>query len=309
LLSLLAVICLQLLGAPARAQISCSVSFSALAFGSVDVLPGTAADSAGLLNTACSGAGFTGSITVLLCFRMDNGSYPTSGGLRQMGAGANRLGYQIYKDAARTTIWDSSSTGQYAVLLTPGSPSASLPTYGRVAGGQQIVPPGTYSSTITISIGGAAYNGTPPLTNCPSLGVIGTRTFVVSATVVSACLVSVSNMNFGSTSFFNSNIDATSSVFVTCTNGTPYNVRLNGGTTGATNPALRKMSLGANQITYGLYRNAARTLGWGDLDGTNTAPGTGTASSATHTVYGRIPPQASVPPGVYTDTVIAVVSY
>ena len=61
----------------ARAQVSCSVNFTALAFGNVNVLPGAAADSAGSLTTSCTG--ITGTNRVLLCFRLNAGTYPYSG--------------------------------------------------------------------------------------------------------------------------------------------------------------------------------------------------------------------------------------
>lgn len=302
---LCAVTMLLLMNCSAKAQ-SCFANFSNLSFGTVDVLTGANYDSAGTLSTGCSG--ISGGQRVLLCFALDNGTYPPSGSNRQMGTGANRLQFQIYQDAPRTLVWDSSAGGTVGVSLRRNSPNATVTTYGRVFGGQQIVPPGSYSTTITATISGTIYSGnTPP--PCAGQPVLALRTFAVDATVVPSCLATATNMNFGSTSFFTSNLDATSTVTVTCSNTTAYNVRLNGGTTGAISPSARKMSLGVNQVTYGLYRNAARTLGWGQTDGVDTVSGTGTASPTNHTVYGRIPPQAAVPVGTYIDTVIMTVSF
>jgi spore coat protein U-like protein len=301
------VLLFQWVSAPARAQLSCFAGVSNLAFGTVDVLSGLADDSAGTITTGCTG--IPNNVTVLVCYRANNGTYPLSGGQRQMGSGANRLLFQMYQDAARTIVWDSSTTGQIGVVLTSANPTATTPFYGQVPGAQQIVPPGSYTSNVTVSLGGVFSFGTLTAASCPFVSMSTTRTVAVSATVTPSCLVTTTNMNFGNVTFFTNNVDTTGSVLVTCTNGTPYHVRLNGGLTGATNPAARRMTLGANQVTYGLYRNAARTLPWGETDGVNTDPGTGTATVNTHTVYGRIPPQPSLPPGTYIDTVIATVSY
>ncbi|MGE3642820.1 MAG: spore coat protein U domain-containing protein [Beijerinckiaceae bacterium] len=290
----------------ASAQVSCSVNFTTLAFGTVDVLAGAQSDTAGTLSASCSG--ITGTTRVILCFPLDNGTYPLSGGSRQMGSGANRMLFQVYRDAARTTLWDTSASGMVSILLRRVVPSGTATVYGRVFGGQQLVAPGSYSTTLNSAVRGALYTGTTP-PSCSTLPTIGTIPMSVTATVDPACNVTVTNMNFGTTSFFTSNIDATSTVTVTCTNGTPYHVRLDGGLSGATDPTQRKMSLGGNQITYGLYRDASRSLGWGSTDSVNTLDATGSASGTGHTVYGRVPPQPSVPPGIYTDTVIAVVSF
>ncbi len=298
-----ALICGCLLPGMAQAQ-TCTHTFSTLAFPTtMDVLPGTAIDTASSVATNCTG--ITGTTRVLVCYSLNNGTYPLSGGLRQMGSGANRLRFNAYTTAAYSTVWNA--TNQIQVALRSTVPSATTFYYGRVAAAQQTAIPGVYSTTMTVTIRMRTYTGTT-IPACPT-GASTTATFNVTGTVVSSCIATATNLTFPSTSFFTANIDASSAVNVTCTNTTPYNVRLNGGTTGAANPALRKMTLGLNQITYGLYRDVARTLGWGSTDGTNTAPGTGTASAISHTVYGRIPPQASQPAGTYTDTIVVTVSF
>jgi hypothetical protein len=53
------------------------------------------------------------------------------------------------------------------------------------------------------------------------------------------------------------NTDATTTVAPHCTNGTPYNIGLDGGLSGALNPTQRKMTKAAEFVLYGLYRDAA----------------------------------------------------
>ena len=89
----------------------------------------------------------------------------------------------------------------------------------------------------------------------------------------------------------------------------PYTVALNGGNDAATDPTLRKMSKGAEKITYGLYRDAARTQPWGSTSGTNTVAGTGSGLAQSLTVYGRVPVQATPSPGAYADTIVVTLTY
>ena len=305
LLLLTALFCGSLIASQAQAQISCNVTFNTLAFPTtMDVLPGASFDTASTVASSCTG--ITGTTKVLLCYALNSGTYPVSGTQRQMGSGTNRLLFQAYVDSGRLITWGTSGTGLLSVVLTATAPSATTSYYGRVAASQPAAVPAAYSTTMTVTVSGTAYTGATPA--CPT-AALATFTFNATGTVISSCNATATNLVFPSTSFFTANIDGTSTVRVTCTNTTPYHVRLSGGTVAATDPAQRKMSLGVNQITYGLYRDTARSLGWGSTDNTNTLDATGTASATNHTVYGRIPPQSSVPPGPYTDTVVVTVSF
>ena len=113
--------------------------------------------------------------------------------------------------------------------------------------------------------------------SCAELGGGGDpANFTVSANVLATCTVSATTLDFGNVGIIDSNVDSTNSIDVNCVNGTPYTVGLDGGLSGATDPTQRKMNLGAAQVTYGIYRDAARTQPWGDVIGTNTVSGTGT---------------------------------
>jgi spore coat protein U-like protein len=94
-----------------------------------------------------------------------------------------------------------------------------------------------------------------------------------------------------------------------CTNGTAYQVGLDGGLSSATDPTQRKMTKGSEFVLYGLYRDAARTLPFGSTIGTNTVAGAGTGLTQSVPVYGRIGAQSTPSPGTYTDTVVVTVTY
>ena len=103
--------------------------------------------------------------------------------------------------------------------------------------------------------------------------------------------------------------DGQSEIDVQCSNGIGYSIALNGGLTGAVDPTQRKMSFGANTITYGLYQNVGHTSPWGSSSGVNVAAGTGTSLSQPFPVYGHVPPQATPPLGTYSDTIVVSVAY
>jgi spore coat protein U-like protein len=104
-------------------------------------------------------------------------------------------------------------------------------------------------------------------------------------------------------------VDQTSTVQLTCTNTTPYNIGLNAGTGSGATVATRKLTSGANTVNYTLYSNSGRTTVWGNTVSTDTVAGTGNGAAQNYTVYGRIPAQTTPAPGNYTDTITVTVTY
>ena len=134
-----------------------------------------------------------------------------------------------------------------------------------------------------------------------------TSTIAVSATVLSFCTIAAAPLAFGN--YSTAVVNATTSLAVTCTVGTSYNVGLDTGQgTGAT-ITQRKMTLNSSTLTYGLYSDSARSVPWGYTVGTNTLAGTGNGLVQAITVYGQIPANQAVAPGLYTDTVTATITY
>ena len=244
---------------------------------------------------------------VVVCIGMNDGANATSAP-RKMASGTNRLSYDLYTDTARATRWANVKASLPRFVLTAATPAIAVPVYGRIAAAQTATPVGAYLDTITPSVFWNNFSGTTPA--CSSLTkTIAVSTFQVTGTVTANCAVSATNLVFPSQSVINTLVDAQSNIFVTCTTNAPYWIALNGGTTGATSPTLRKMSLAGQTITYGLYRDTARSLPWLRTMGTDTASGTGSATSTTFPVYGRIPVQTTPAPGTYQDTVVVTVNF
>jgi spore coat protein U-like protein len=134
-----------------------------------------------------------------------------------------------------------------------------------------------------------------------------TTTFQVSSAIAAGCSISATSMMFGY--YFGQELDATSTIAVTCTNTTPYDVALNGGENGNTNS--RKMAdvTRAKGLKYSLSRDAGRTQNWGDRPGTDTVSGTGTGIAQLLTVYGRVDRNQNAGAASYLDIIRATITF
>jgi spore coat protein U-like protein len=135
-----------------------------------------------------------------------------------------------------------------------------------------------------------------------------TTTFGVTATVQATCLISATAMGFGT--YTGVAIPTTSTVSVTCTNTTPYNVGLSTGLgTGATVTARKMTGPAGALLNYAMYSDSLRTVNWGQTIGTDTVTGIGNGSAQPLTVYGLLPASQYLAPGLYSDTITATVTY
>jgi spore coat protein U-like protein len=136
-------------------------------------------------------------------------------------------------------------------------------------------------------------------------------TFAVSAQIVATCTInSASTLNFGnSIGVLSANVDQFSTIQVTCTNTTAYNIGLDAGTGSGATVAVRKLTSGGATINYSLYTDAGRNTVWGNTVNTDTVAATGNGSAQSYTVFGRIPAQTTPAPGTYTDTITVTVTY
>lgn len=126
-----------------------------LAFGAYDpteVNNTTALDGQSSISVRCT----RGTVATVA---LGQGGNPATGStcvapLRQMASGAERLRYDIYQTAARTTVWGC-QTG--AGANTQGFTSTSsltptvLQTFGRIPAGQD-VPTGSFSDTVQVTV-------------------------------------------------------------------------------------------------------------------------------------------------------------
>ncbi|RWM15157.1 MAG: SCPU domain-containing protein [Mesorhizobium sp.] len=148
-----------------------------------------------------------------------------------------------------------------------GSVSATRTIYARVLGNQQSVGSGLYRSQFSGSQTRIVYGEVATFNCAISVGGSFRRaTFSVQANVAANCSVTAQNINFGNRGVLDA-VDGIGGVGVTCTPGTAYNVGLNNGQSG-TGPTARRMTLGGEAVTYGLYKDcsAQSALGWDHRD-------------------------------------------
>ncbi len=148
------------------------------------------------------------------------------------------------------------------------------------------------------------------LLTAPVHATTATSTFSATITIQASCqVVSSNSLNFGTQGVLSANADATATFTVQCTNTTPYNVGLNGGTTSGGTTTTRLMANGANTVAYKMFSDSAHTTNWGNTVGTDTVAGTGSGAQQTLTIYGRVPAQTTPAPATYNDTVTVTVTY
>jgi spore coat protein U-like protein len=201
--------------------------------------------------------------------------------IRKMtGPGGAELSYLLFTDSARTNNWGNTTGNE----LT-GTGNTNITVYGQITAGQTPTP-GTYTDTVDSA----------------------TTSFTVTVVVQSTCSISAANLAFGT--YADLLVSSTSTISVTCTNTTPYNVGLNAGTASGATVTTRSMTgPGSALLAYNLFTNSTHTTNWGNTVGTNTEAGTGNGAVQSLTVYGQIPAGQHPTPGNYTDTIIATITY
>ena len=135
-----------------------------------------------------------------------------------------------------------------------------------------------------------------------------TTTMSVTMSITAGCTVGATAVAFGTQSTLGNVTSGTGTLSIVCTNTTPYTIALDkGGGSGASTTVRLMTGPSSATISYGLFQNAAFTQNFGNT--TDTLAGTGTGSTQTVTVYGRVPAQNSPAPGSYADTVNVTVSF
>ncbi len=139
-----------------------------------------------------------------------------------------------------------------------------------------------------------------------------TSNFDVTLKIIADCTIATQPLDFGqSQGVLATTVSVNTTLNVTCTNTTPYNVGLSAGTGTGSTIASRVMSgTGANTstVSYNLFQASGAT-NWGNTQGTDTLSRTGSGSSQALTVYGAIPAQATPQPDTYKSTITATVYF
>jgi spore coat protein U-like protein len=152
----------------------------------------------------------------------------------------------------------------------------------------------------------------------PAGAATTTAALTVQITITAACSVNPATLDFGSnagTALLAADVDASTTVLVTCTSGIPYSIGMGNGQNAT--GSQRRMINGGNYISYDLYTDAGLLNAWTTASNSATCTsanscvlGTGNGSAQSIDVYGVVPSVAVVPAaGSYADSVTMTVTY
>lgn len=148
------------LAMPGLAQAhSCTVAATPLAFGTYASPGGPRVDSQAGITVTCTPAYLLLACSVSYTLTISHGQHGTAGN-RQMAAGAGRLGYGLFSDAARSVPWGDGgaagagvggniTTSLLGLVCLQGLQNHTL--YARIPAGQS-VPAGTYGDQVMVTI-------------------------------------------------------------------------------------------------------------------------------------------------------------
>lgn len=136
-----------------------------------------------------------------------------------------------------------------------------------------------------------------------------TGTLPVSLNLNTSCTLRTTPLDFGTAVILTFPIDSTARIALECAPGTAYSVGIDDGRNFNGN---RRMYAGGTglfrYVNYQVYRNAARTLVWGQGAG-QTVTGVIPAGGRTElTAYGRVPFNVVLPTG-YVDTLTVTLTF
>lgn len=107
-------------------------------------------------------------------------------------------------------------------------------------------------------------------------------------------------------------VDVTCSLVVGTSDSVAYSVSLSSGVGGSFSP--RQMAGASGSLNYNLYRDASRSLIWGDGSGASSTASDSYTLGLTpvlrsYTVYGRIQTGQGAVAGAYADTVLVTLDF
>ena len=127
---------------PAEAA-KCTLGTTPIAFGTYNVFSAAPVDSVGSLLFDC-----TGVKTISIAISQGQGG---SFQPRALKSGTESLYYNLFLDAARSSVWGNGSGGTQTYVTDPGRDPINVTIYGRIPP-EQDVSFGSYADSVTVTI-------------------------------------------------------------------------------------------------------------------------------------------------------------
>ena len=136
------------LSVTANVATSCSVSTTAMAFGTYNSLSAAADDATSTLNVTC-----TPGTTWAATSGLGTGTGATFA-VRKMtiASTTNTLNYTLHTDSARTVLWGDGVAPNGSYTGTGNGAVQASTIYGRIAGSQNTAAVGSYADTVVVTL-------------------------------------------------------------------------------------------------------------------------------------------------------------
>lgn len=130
--------------------LSCTVSATAVAFGTYTPFSSPPVNSSGTVTVNCLGV-LGGTFTV----KLNTGGSGTFSP-RRMYKSTDTLSYNLYTNSGHTTIWGDGTGGTFFQTVSCGlaclGADNNFTTFGSIPGSQTTTVPGSYNDTITVTV-------------------------------------------------------------------------------------------------------------------------------------------------------------
>ncbi|WP_191963670.1 Csu type fimbrial protein [Neisseria zalophi] len=326
---------LSLFSAQETWALACKASMSDINFGKVNVIdPNQSAVISSTITVSCTSDSWFefGTTKANVCLAIDSGSAVQQKSqinprfLCENGScntNNNRLAFNLYTDPNYNNIWGSPN---YAIKNTINTivsvpryqtKETEVTVYAKLTEPLSKVHPGIYNNLFSEGSTALVYettNSDTPKDCTTNLQPIR-FTFNVLAEVEKNCIINKpQDIAFGTVNSSATNLQGQTAVNVTCTQGVPYNVKLepsNKNTNGSGEMASTRAG-NPDKVPYQL-RSGSGMNGkiWGNIAlgaSSNTISGNGHGSATEHKIYATVP-STDYRAGDYRDTVTVKVDY
>lgn len=132
----------------------------------------------------------------------------------------------------------------------------------------------------------------------------------VSLSVSEGCSIAATPMEFAMASASGASARSQATVALACSPHTTYEIAIDRGDNPRGGKRRMANSKTGSTIAYEVYRDAARTLRWGDNFGSDTVGGRVEGGGpVVHIAYGEVAPGERIAAGAYADTLVVTVSF
>ncbi|WP_313303280.1 spore coat protein U domain-containing protein [Diaphorobacter sp.] len=307
----------------AQAGVTCTASASDVNFPDVKPWQATPAQMGSITVRCKSDVRDFAVQKVNVCLAIGTGAGSSSWDPRQMvqSVGSARLDYQIYKaDGSFFGSPYQPTPAQIRDVIVPRNGNSTAPIVVNMqvvlpAQASSAIPPGqymgNYSGNGTLMAVSAPVSERATPSDCSDdKNNAGIFPFAVTATIPKFCaLVPIDNMVFENVAGFgDTERNAGTSIGVRCTHTTAYSVSLTPSNGNAAGKGALKLVGSSDTVAYSLFRDAARTVPWGNTSG-NAVSSTGNGTIQRFSVHGQVPANLDATPGDYRDSVQVTVTY